>query len=317
MSFVYSVYERLKRNIEKVVIGKGEVIDLAVITLLCGGHMLVDDVPGTGKTLLAKTLASSINCDFKRIQFTPDLLPSDLTGVNYFDMKNSVFEFIPGPVFTNILLADEINRATPKTQSGLLESMEERQVTVEGKTYRLDTPFFVIATQNPIESMGTFPLPESQLDRFLVKTEMGYPSREESNLIIRNNSGGQNTVEAVLSKKDVGDAAHELISVYAHDDIIDYISSITEATRTHGEVLLGASPRAGIHLLRVAKGYAAIQGRSYVLPDDVKRAAEPVLSHRLVLSNAARVKKSLDKAVIREVLEKVPVPTEAIFDGRS
>lgn len=316
MTGVYTVYEKLKGNIEKAVVGKGDVVDLAIITLLCGGHLLIDDVPGTGKTLLAKTLAASIDCSFKRIQFTPDLLPSDLTGVNYFNMKNSSFEFIPGPVFTNILLADEINRATPKTQAGLLECMEERQVTVEGKTYLLEKPFMVMATQNPIDSMGTFPLPEAQLDRFLVRTSMGYPAREESNLIIKNNSAYQPEVKAVLTKQDVQAASEELHAVFAHDDIIDYISGIIEATRQHKDVLLGASPRAGIHLLRVAKGYAAISRRSFVLPDDVKKAAVPVLAHRLVLTSSARVKNSLDAAAVGEILEKIPVPTERVFDGR-
>lgn len=316
MNTVYGVYERLKNNIEKAVIGKSDVVDLAIITLFCGGHLLIDDVPGTGKTLLAKTLAASLNCSFKRIQFTPDLLPSDLTGVNYFDMKSSSFEFIPGPVFTNILLADEINRATPKTQAGLLECMEEHQVTVEGRTYRLENPFMVIATQNPIDNMGTFPLPEAQLDRFLVKASMGYPSHEESNRIIESNSISPFSVEAVLTKHDIMDAAEDLHSVYVHSDIIDYISSIVEMTRQQREVLLGASPRAGIHLLKVAKGYAALSKRNYVLPDDVKKAAVPVLSHRLVLTNSARVKNALDQSIIKELLEKVPVPTEGIFDGR-
>ncbi|HOJ48464.1 MAG TPA: MoxR family ATPase [Bacillota bacterium] len=316
MNGVYFVYEKLKKNIEKAVVGKSDVVDLAIITLFCGGHLLIDDVPGTGKTLLAKTLAASIDCSFKRIQFTPDLLPADLTGVNYFDMKNSTFAFIPGPVFTNILLADEINRATPKTQAGLLECMEERQVTVEGKTYPLESPFMVIATQNPIDSMGTFPLPEAQLDRFLVRTSMGYPARAESNRIIRNNSAYRPEVNAVLSKRDVLAAAEGLNDVFAHDDIIDYVSAIIEETRQHGEVLLGASPRAGIHLLKVAKGYAAISGRNYVLPDDVKKAAVPVLAHRLMLTSAARVKSAMDVAVVREVLQRVPVPTESVFDGR-
>lgn len=313
---IYSVYELLRNNMEKVIVGKRDVIDLAVITLFCGGHMLIDDVPGTGKTLLAKTLASSLNCNFKRIQFTPDLLPSDLTGVNYFDMKNSSFEFIPGPVFTNILLADEINRATPKTQAGLLECMEEKQVTVEGKTYLLEKPFMVIATQNPVDNMGTFPLPEAQLDRFLIKTSMGYPTRAESNRIIENNSISQFFVQSVLTKRDIADAAEDLNAVFAHSDIVDYISSIIEMTRQHREVILGASPRAGIHLLKVAKGYAALSKRTFVLPDDVKKAAVPVLSHRLMLSNSARIKSGLAQSVIKEILERTPVPTEAVFDGR-
>ncbi|HBR32061.1 MAG TPA: magnesium chelatase [Clostridiales bacterium] len=315
MSGFYGIYEYLKKNMEKAIIGKGEVVDLAIITLFSGGHLLIDDVPGTGKTLLAKTLAASISCSFKRIQFTPDLLPSDLTGVNYFNMKSSSFEFIPGPIFTNILLADEINRATPRTQAGLLECMEERQVTVEGRTYRLESPFAVIATQNPIDNMGTFPLPEAQLDRFLVKTSMGYPTHAESNRIIENNSITQYAADSVLTKEDVFKAAEELNRVYIHPDIIDYISSIIEFTRQQPDVLLGASPRAGIHLLKVAKGYAAISKRGFVLPDDVKRAAVPVLAHRLVLTNSARMKNAMDRTIIKELLYKVAVPTEAVFDG--
>lgn len=316
ISNVYSIYQKLKQNVEKAVIGKGDVIDLAAITLFCGGHLLIDDVPGTGKTLLAKTIAASLDCKFKRIQFTPDLLPSDLTGVNYFDMKSSSFNFIPGPVFTNILLADEINRATPKTQAGLLECMEERQITVEGQTYKLENPFMVIATQNPIDNMGTFPLPEAQLDRFLIKTSMGYPSREESNLIIKSNSVSQCVVDAVLTKNDIADATQGLNSVFAHEDIIDYISNIIENTREHREVLLGASPRAGIHLLKVAKGYAAIKNRNYIIPDDVMLAANPVLAHRLILTNSARVKNSIEQIVISEILDNTSVPTEPFFDGR-
>jgi MoxR-like ATPase len=314
MNKLTGVYTALKNNISKIIIGKGEVIDLVLITLFCGGHILIDDVPGTGKTRLAKTLADSIDCTCKRVQFTPDLLPADLTGVNYFNMQESRFEFLPGPVFSNILLADEINRATPKTQAGLLECMEERQVTVDGKTYRLEYPFMVIATQNPVDSMGTFPLPEAQLDRFLIKTKMGYPSRDESNEIIRSNAGAVKSVRAVVSKNDIQSVSEAIDGVYAHADIINYISTIIEATRLHSEVILGASPRAGIHLLRVAKGRALIKGRDYVLPDDVKAVAVSVLAHRLILNNTSRVKSGQAEVIINDVLTAVPVPTEEAFD---
>ena len=311
----HRIYTSMKDNIKEVIFGKDDIIDLTLVALFCGGHILIDDVPGTGKTRLASTLAATVDCAFRRVQFTPDLLPADLTGVNVFNMKTSEFEFMPGPVFSNILLADEINRATPKTQAGLLECMEERQVTVDGRTYPLAAPFMVIATQNPIDSMGTFPLPEAQLDRFLVKATMGYPSHEESNRIIASNAALPASVSAVASAKDVLDAAAAVREVYVHPDVINYISALIEVTRGHREVLLGASPRAGIHLLRVAKGFAFISGREFVLPDDVKKAAVPVLAHRLILTSAARVKKKEDEAIIDEVLAAVPVPTEAVFEN--
>jgi len=303
-------YLKIKENVEKVIIGKGDVVDLAIIALFAGGHMLLDDVPGTGKTRLAKTLASSIDCSFARVQFTPDLLPSDLTGVNFFNMKESNFVFVKGPVFTNILLGDEINRATPKTQSGLIECMEERQVTVEGTTYPLEKPFLVIATQNPVESLGTFPLPEAQLDRFLFKANMRYPTQDEEVSIVRGNHGDASVVVPVAGKADIDLAAKELDAVSVTDALIDYAVRIVRETRGRKDVLLGASPRSAIHLIRAAKGFAVISGREYVLPDDIKRAAVPVLAHRLVLSSAAEFKRDADAEIIEEILLKAAVPTE-------
>lgn len=307
------VHSTVMNNVGKVIVGKEKVTELAVISLLCGGHMLIDDVPGTGKTMLAKSFAASLSLDFKRVQCVPDMLPSDLVGVNFFDMKESEFRFIKGPVFTNVLLADEINRAMPKTQSGLLECMEEHQVTVEGKTYKLSEPFMVIATQNPIETKGTFDLPEAQLDRFLVKTSMGYPTYEESVEILSRKLdpspiGKCETVDGSL----IAQAREELESVYVHKDLMGYAAQICEATRRDKTVILGASPRAMIALLRVARGYAAIDNRDYVLPDDIKRASLPVLAHRIVFQNSFFHRGNLGEELILKILETTPVPSERI-----
>ena len=312
---VSSVHRAVMDSVGRVIVGKEQVSELCVITLLCGGHMLIDDVPGTGKTVLAKTFAKTLSLTYKRVQCVPDMLPSDLIGVNFFDMKQSEFRFVEGPVFTNILLADEINRAMPKTQSGLLECMEEHQITVEGNTYRLEEPFMVIATQNPIETKGTFELPEAQLDRFLVKTSMGYPTHEESVAILqRKLAPADDAAPAVLSVDacTVMQAREELMRVYVHEDILSYAAEICEATRYAKDVLLGASPRAMIALVRVAQGYAAISGRDYVLPDDVKRAASPVLAHRILFQNGFFQKKALGEELIAQILQTVTVPTEDI-----
>ena len=277
--------------------------------------MLIDDVPGTGKTMLAKTFAASLSLKFKRVQCVPDMLPSDIIGVNFFDMKTSEFRFIEGPIFTNILLSDEINRAMPKTQSGLLECMEEHQVTVEGVTYPLDEPFMVIATQNPIETKGTFELPEAQLDRFLVKTSMGYPTHEENIEILTRKLTPDLSGEAdaqPIDRETILAARDELASVYVHRDIMSYASNICEATRRGKEVLLGASPRAMIALVRVARGYAALADRDYVLPDDVKLAALPVLSHRIIFNNSFFRQGTEGERLVNDVLNTIPVPSEDI-----
>ena len=316
---IQKINDTVKKRVSRVIVGKEHVTELAVISLLCGGHMLIDDVPGTGKTMLAKTFAEALSLKFKRVQCVPDMLPSDLIGVNFFDMKTSEFRFIEGPIFTNILLADEINRAMPKTQSGLLECMEEHQVSVEGTTYKLSSPFMVIATENPIETKGTFDLPEAQLDRFLVKTSMGYPSHEESVEILSRklmSIGKDLTDTEVLDSDTITAAQEELASVYVHKDILGYAASICEATRYGKDVLLGASPRGMIALVKVAMGYAALSSRDHVLPDDIKRAAIPVLAHRLIFNNNFFHREDLGSKLITEILTSVTVPTEDIDFSR-
>ena len=317
---VKKVRDGVMENVGRVIVGKSEVAELAIISLLCGGHMLIDDVPGTGKTVLSKTFANSLSLDYKRVQCVPDMLPTDVVGVNFFDMKENEFRFVKGPVFTNILLADEINRAMPKTQSGLLEAMEEHQVTVDGETYALEEPFMVIATQNPVETKGTFDLPEAQLDRFLIKTSMGYPTHEESVEILARKlamavSGDVNN-DTGVDRETVMAARRELAEVYVHRDILSYAASICEATRKSKDVILGASPRAMIALVKVAQGFAAISGRDHVLPDDVKRAALPTLSHRIVFNNNFFHRGNLGEELVSSILEVTPVPSEHIDFAR-
>ena len=310
---IKKTYDSVTNSVGEVIVGKNEVAELAVIALLCGGHMLIDDVPGTGKTMLSKTFAESLSLEYKRVQCVPDMLPSDLVGINFFDMKQNEFRFIKGPVFTNILLADEINRAMPKTQSGLLECMEEHQVSIDGETYKLDEPFMVIATQNPIETKGTFDLPEAQLDRFLIKTSMGYPTAAEDVEILKRKLSPQKEKSVSgIDRETIMLAREELVRVYVHDDILSYVSSICAETRRDVNVVLGASPRAMIALVRVAQGFAAISGREYVLPDDVKRAAVPTLAHRIIFNNNFFHRGNLGEEYIKELLEKLPVPSEQI-----
>ncbi len=316
MAIVQEIHQAVRQQVERVIVGKEQVTDLAVIALLCGGHMLIDDVPGTGKTVLAKTFAKALSLEFKRVQCVPDMLPSDLVGVNFFDMKTSEFRFIKGPVFTNLLLADEINRAMPKTQSGLLECMEEHQVTVEGVTHPLAEPFMVIATQNPVETKGTFDLPEAQLDRFLVKTSMGYPSHEESVEILSRKltpigEPDGDPLPAVNAAR-IALARQELAAVYVHPDLLSYAAAICEETRNGKDVVLGASPRAMIALVQVAQGYAALAGRDFVLPNDIKRAVRPVLAHRIVFHNSFFHRENLGEQLLSSILEQVPVPSEQI-----
>lgn len=301
----------LKDNIGKVIVGKDHVVELALCALIANGHVLLEDVPGTGKTVLAKSIAASAGIDFERIQFTPDLLPTDITGLNVVNVQNGEFSFHKGPVFTSILLADEINRATPRTQAGLLECMEERQVTVDGVTRKLPDPFFVIATQNPIETAGTFPLPEAQLDRFMMKLSMGFPSQDEEKKILERALTGDRlkTIEAVVTGEDILAWRQEASSVSVHNELVTYITDIVKATRNRSDVAAGVSPRGSIALLRCAQALAFIRGREYVVPEDIKELAVPVLAHRLVIPHTFG-KSSSCEDIILKILDEVPVPTE-------
>lgn len=310
---IQKLAQAVKTNIEKVIVGKGEVIDLVLVGLLCEGHILIEDVPGIGKTTLAKCIARSLGCSFRRIQFTPDLLPSDVTGVNFFNQKLAEFEFRPGPIIAQIVLADEINRATPRTQSALLESMEERQLTVDGVTIPLPRPFMVIATQNPIELEGTFPLPEAQLDRFLLRIRLGYPDEgDEGEILLRfQERNPLLELEAVLSVEELLGLQGMVSRVRAEDSVREYLLKIARATRAHASLELGASPRASLALYKTSQALAFLYGRDYVIPDDVKRLVPFVLGHRLILSPEARLRGRKTEAILAEILESVPVPLES------
>jgi MoxR-like ATPase len=310
MADVQALANRLVENVERVIVGKRSAVQLTVLGLLCQGHILIEDVPGVGKTVLAKSLSKSVGCDFQRIQFTPDMLPTDVTGVSVYNQKNAEFEFRPGPIHAQIVLADEINRATPKTQSALLEAMEERQVTVDGKTYRLKPPFMVLATQNPIEYEGTFPLPEAQLDRFMLRIRLGYPSKQEEMEILDRQQFVHpvEQVEQVVSVDELLDAQQSIKEIYMDTLVKDYVVEIVRQTRVHPDVYLGSSSRGALAIYRLCQARAALFGRDYVLPDDVKALAESALGHRIIVGPAARIKDVEADSIVQDILNKVPVP---------
>ncbi len=303
--------ESIINNIEKVIIGKKEHIKIILASILAQGHILLEDVPGVAKTMLARSIAISFGCDFKRVQCTPDLLPTDISGVSVFNQKKSEFEFLKGPVFTNILLADEINRATPRTQSALLEAMEEKQVSVDGSTYHLKKPFVVIATKNPVEQEGTFPLPEAQLDRFLIKMSIGYPEfLQESEMLDRIKSGHPiNSLSSVVDENIIIQMQQTIEKVFVHNSVKEYLLRIVHETRSNVKLALGGSPRASIALFRTSQALAAIDGRNYVIPDDIKKIAVPILAHRVILKPEFRLRKETAKTIIDEMISNVKVPT--------
>ncbi len=312
VSLIKQAADKLLSNVSKVIVGKKETTELVLVALLCERHVLIEDVPGIGKTMLAKAVARSLDCTFKRIQCTPDLLPSDITGINYFNQKTSEFEFRPGPVMSNIVLIDEINRATPRTQSSLLECMQEQQVTVDLETIPLARPFLVIATQNPIELEGTFPLPEAQLDRFLLRVSLGYPTEDEEGEILTRfqQSNPLDSLTSVLETRELLELQKLCRQVYVDSSIRNYVTAITRATRSHGGIKLGASPRASLGLHLASQAFAAIRGRNYVIPDDVKYLAVPVLAHRLISKTEARLREQSLEAIVNDVVSTVPVPVE-------
>lgn len=311
---VQEVTERVAKSVGQVIIGKRNEIRLAILGLLCRGHLLLEDIPGVGKTMMARSLSKAIGCTFNRIQFTPDMLPSDVTGISIFNQKTNQFEFRPGPIMAEIVLADEINRATPKTQAALLEAMEEKQVTVDGTTYRMSNPFMILATQNPIEYEGTFPLPEAQLDRFLLRLQMGYPTPAEE-LTILSAQQYQHPIEniqQVISVTDLLHAQQAVLQIYVAEEIKQYIVTLVNATRVHPDVYLGSSPRGSLSLFRTSQARAAMAGRDYVIPDDVKALAEVTLAHRIIVGPSARMKDISSRQIVQDILANTPVPGASI-----
>jgi len=306
------IAQSVKANIARVIVGKDDVVELLLIALFCEGHVLLEDVPGIGKTTLAKSLARSLGCSFQRIQFTPDLLPSDITGVNVFNQKTNEFEYRPGPIVAQVVLADEINRAGPRTQSALLEAMEEQQVTVDGVTRRLPRPFLVLATQNPIELEGTFPLPEAQVDRFFMRLAIGYPEEDEERAILRRfrESNPLGDLAPVVNADEILNLHKTVQQMFVHPAVEEYIVRLTRATRQHAAIQLGASPRGTLALYHAAQARAALQGRAFVLPDDVKQLIQPVLGHRIITTSQARVRGRVASDILKEIGEQTPVPVE-------
>jgi MoxR-like ATPase len=307
---VRTLADSISDNVDKVILGKRPEIQTTLLALLCEGHLLIEDVPGVGKTMMARAIARSIGCSFRRIQFTPDMLPSDVTGVSVFNQKTREFEFRPGPIMAQIVLTDEINRATPKTQSALLEAMEERQVTVDGTTYPMARPFLILATQNPIEYEGTFPLPEAQLDRFMLRITLGYPDagHEMHMLDTQRQAHPIDQLQQVVSIEELQTAQRAVTEVYVDDLIKEYIVALVNATRQHPDIYLGASPRGSLALYKTTRARAAVLDRDYVIPDDIKAMAEPALAHRMIVSPSARIKNVDSRAVLKEILDSVPVP---------
>jgi len=303
--------EKTIKNVSKVIIGKDDEIELIIVSFLAGGHVLLEDIPGTGKTMMVKAFSKTLDLPFKRIQFTPDLLPSDITGMNFYNQKISDFEFREGPLFSNIVLADEINRATPRTQSSLLEAMEEKQITSDGQTRKLNLPFMVLATQNPVESYGTFPLPEAQLDRFFMRIKLGYPTKEEEKTIITKNVDNPlDHIGPIINQEELNYLLKNVSKVSANEDVMDYLVEIVSATRNKKEIALGVSPRGSISLFKASQAYAAINGRDYILPEDIKYIAPYVLNHRIIAPSMDNIEDSIE--LIKEIVENVKVPLEEI-----
>jgi len=313
-----SAVQRVVGNVERVIVGKAEPVAFSLIAVICHGHVLIEDVPGVGKTVLTKAIARSIGCSFKRIQFTPDLLPSDVTGVSIYNQKTGNFEYRAGPIMAQIVLADEINRATPKTQSALLEAMEETQITVDGTSYRLPEPFMVMATQNPIEYEGTFPLPEAQLDRFMMNISLGYPkASDEINILdTHQHHHPLEDLAQIMTAEELVNIQQQVRAIHVDPTIREYIVAIAGATRNHANIYLGASPRGSLALFRATQALAAMRGRNYVIPDDVKLLARPTLAHRIIVTPAARVRNISSTAILEEILQNVPVPGAWVGGGK-